>query len=227
MSQQTPFGPAETAEDEEFQPLYARVLGLRHVQPGGLLCLVYFEGSLVLGCLLALAELIAWWGILVLPVMVAVMVKFNDVVAGAVERSATVVPEREQERFRRELDVAPAIGRSPRPVPGVVDPGVHRQPGAAGTPGRSDPPGGTTHAEEHVTTRAALSAPTMFLETVPGEPGHPMGELGLRSLLTAPTVLLNSISRDGWARWLPSATKPPVSWSADLGQHPREGREID
>jgi hypothetical protein len=64
------------------QPLYARMLGLRHLSPGGLLCFVFLEGSLALGALLALAELVSWWGVLVLPVAVAVMVKFNDLVAG-------------------------------------------------------------------------------------------------------------------------------------------------
>ncbi|MDR6323058.1 hypothetical protein J3R03_007254 [Actinoplanes couchii] len=38
---------------------------------------------MVLGVLLALAELVSWWGVLVLPFTVALMVKFNDVVAGA------------------------------------------------------------------------------------------------------------------------------------------------
>lgn len=64
------------------QPLYARMLGLRHLSPGGLLCFVFLEGALALGALLALAELVSWWGVLVLPAAVAVMVKFNDMVAG-------------------------------------------------------------------------------------------------------------------------------------------------
>ncbi|BCY06216.1 hypothetical protein L3i22_013040 [Actinoplanes sp. L3-i22] len=64
------------------QPLYARMLGLRHLSPGGLLCFVFLEGALALGALLALAELVSWWGVLVLPAAVAVMVKFNDLVAG-------------------------------------------------------------------------------------------------------------------------------------------------
>ncbi len=65
------------------QPLYARVLRLRHLAPSGLLCFVFLEGALVLGVLLALAELVSWWGVLVLPFTVALMVKFNDLVAGA------------------------------------------------------------------------------------------------------------------------------------------------
>lgn len=65
------------------QPLYARVLRLRNLTPSGLLCFVFLEGAVVLGVLLALAELVSWWGVVVLPVTVALMVKFNDLVAGA------------------------------------------------------------------------------------------------------------------------------------------------
>ncbi|GAA2896714.1 hypothetical protein Acy02nite_81150 [Actinoplanes cyaneus] len=64
------------------QPLYARALRLRHLSLGGLLCFVFLEGAFALGVLLALAELVSWWGVLLLPAAVAVMVKFNDLVAG-------------------------------------------------------------------------------------------------------------------------------------------------
>lgn len=74
------------------RPLYARILRLRHVTPGGLLCFVYFEGALGLGILLALAELVTWWGILVLPASVALMVKLNDVFAALGSRSTTPDP---------------------------------------------------------------------------------------------------------------------------------------
>ena len=69
-------------------PLYARMLVLRHLSPSGFLCFVFFEGAVALGILLALAELVTWWGVLVLPITVAVMVKLNDVVAGALTRPA-------------------------------------------------------------------------------------------------------------------------------------------
>lgn len=97
-------------DDERVRPLYARVLRLRHVDPGGLLCFFFFEGTVALGLLLALAELVNWWGVLVLPVTVAVMVKLNDLVAAAVVRSAARVPDLEQERFRREM--LPVVGRA-------------------------------------------------------------------------------------------------------------------
>ena len=64
------------------RPLYARMLRLRHLAPSGFLCFVFLEGAVVLGILLALAELVNWWGVLVLPATVAIMVKLNDVVAG-------------------------------------------------------------------------------------------------------------------------------------------------
>ncbi|MCU7730534.1 hypothetical protein ODJ79_43045, partial [Actinoplanes sp. KI2] len=52
-------------------PLYARMLRLRHVAPSGFLCFLFLEGTVVLGALLALAELVSWWGVLVLPATVA------------------------------------------------------------------------------------------------------------------------------------------------------------
>jgi hypothetical protein len=64
------------------QPLYARMLGLQYLAPSGFLCFVFLEGAVALGILLALAELVSWWGVLVLPITVAGMVKLNDVVAG-------------------------------------------------------------------------------------------------------------------------------------------------
>jgi hypothetical protein len=69
------------------RPLYARVLRLKHITPGGLLCFVFLEGAMALGALLALAELVSWWGVIVLPLTVAVMVKLNDVIAGMLPRS--------------------------------------------------------------------------------------------------------------------------------------------
>lgn len=85
------------------RPLYARLLRLRQLNPGPILCFILLEGSATLGLLLALAELASWWAILMLPTAVAVMVKANDVVAAALTRSAALVPEQEQERFRREI----------------------------------------------------------------------------------------------------------------------------
>ena len=81
-------GARRAGEIYRDQPLYARMLGLRHVTPSGFLCFVFLEGAVALGFLLALAELVNWWGVLVLPITVAVMVKLNDVVAGVLTKPA-------------------------------------------------------------------------------------------------------------------------------------------
>lgn len=111
------------ADEERYRPLYARVLGLRFVNPGGVLCFVFFEGTIALAALLALAELVTWWAVLVLPATVAVMVKLNDLVAARVVRSAALVPEQERDRFRRQME--PVVGTARvdwirHSVPGVV-----------------------------------------------------------------------------------------------------------
>ncbi|MFG1843465.1 hypothetical protein ACGFH8_34105 [Micromonospora sp. NPDC049175] len=97
-------------DEERYRPLYARLLGLRFVNPGGVLCFLFFEGTVALAVLLALAELVTWWAVLVLPVVVAAMVKLNDMVAAIVVRSAALVPEQERDRFRRQME--PVVGRA-------------------------------------------------------------------------------------------------------------------
>ncbi|MFI6763219.1 hypothetical protein ACIBF5_29215 [Micromonospora sp. NPDC050417] len=148
-----PVVESTVSDDERVRPLYSRVLRLHHVDPGGLLCFLFFEGTVALGLLLALAELVNWWGVLVLPVTVAVMVKMNDLVAAGVVRSAARVPDLEQERFRREM--LPAVGRAKVPEKWKISPdaqGVltgaglagHEQWGIAGTADVSRAvPGGT------------------------------------------------------------------------------------
>ncbi|TWJ20024.1 hypothetical protein [Micromonospora endolithica] len=111
------------ADEERGRPLYARVLRLRVVNPGGVLCFVFFEGAVALAALLALAELVTWWSLLILPATVAAMVKVNDMVAERVVRSAALVPEQERDRFRQQME--PAIGTARvdwmrHSVPGVV-----------------------------------------------------------------------------------------------------------
>jgi len=119
-------------QESRLRPLYARLLGLRHLNPGGLLCFLFLEGTVAFGLLLALAELIAWWGILVLPVMVAVMVKANDLVAGAVVRSAALVPEQERDRFRREVLSGAGWVAVSGLAADVAGPGVPANAGVAG-----------------------------------------------------------------------------------------------
>lgn len=114
------------------------MLRLRHLAPSGLLCFVFLEGAVVLGILLALAELVSWWGVVVLPVAVALMVKFNDLVAGTfVQSQAAVKPAAARASVLRPATM-PAAG------PSVYGSGVagghsaaasrsfHNEPGAAG-----------------------------------------------------------------------------------------------
>ena len=46
-----------------------------------------FEGSIVVSALLALAEILDWWSVLAVPVAVAALVKFNDIVLGLPQRT--------------------------------------------------------------------------------------------------------------------------------------------
>ncbi|WP_433282880.1 hypothetical protein [Micromonospora sp. CA-244673] len=109
------------ADEERYRPLYARVLGLRFVNPGGVLCFLFFEGAVALAVLLALAELVTWWAVLVLPAAVAAMVKLNDLVAEIVIRGAAQVPEQERDRFRRQME--PVVGRASVPSTARALPG--------------------------------------------------------------------------------------------------------
>lgn len=58
------------------------MLRLRHLQPGSVACFLFLEGSIVLAAILAFAELVSWWAVIVVPLTVAAMVKLNDYVAG-------------------------------------------------------------------------------------------------------------------------------------------------
>lgn len=75
-------------EEVTDRPFYARVLGLQYLRPSGMLCFFFFEGAIALATLLALAELVTWWAVVVLPASIAVMVKINDVIAGFGARAA-------------------------------------------------------------------------------------------------------------------------------------------
>ena len=90
------------------RPLYWRILRLRCLRPGAVVTSLLFEGSIALGILLALAEIISPWGAASVPVAVAVMVKLNDVVAFAMLRPAAI----EQLARPRARD-HPARGVSP------------------------------------------------------------------------------------------------------------------
>lgn len=137
------------------QPMYARLLRLRHLAPSGFLCFVFLEGAIALGILLALAELVSWWGVLVLPALVALMVKLNDVVAGMLTGPSAATGSR---GTRSGNIAAPARSGTPRsgtgsgsprlrpaavvtgfPAPDAADPAAKTRfpaPGAADAGGR-------------------------------------------------------------------------------------------
>jgi hypothetical protein len=130
-------------EQAKQRPLYARVLGLQYLTPSGFLCFVFLEGTVALGVLLALAELVSWWGVVVLPVTVALMVKLNDVIAGTVihpvgmvpagAASPPRVPVRQRTGGSSEAVVRPAMMEAPAPSgpPSLPD---LREIGALNTP---------------------------------------------------------------------------------------------
>jgi hypothetical protein len=81
-----------TTRQPSARPLYARVLRLRHLRLATWQRIVFEEGTVAVGIVLALAEVASALVILVLPVVVAAMVKFNDVLVGLLTDSSE--PER-------------------------------------------------------------------------------------------------------------------------------------
>jgi hypothetical protein len=63
-------------------PLYPQLLQLKHVHPNAWQRAVLGEGMVLLGALLALADVASAWSMLVVPVLVAVVVKAHDLLAG-------------------------------------------------------------------------------------------------------------------------------------------------
>jgi hypothetical protein len=64
------------------KPLYPRVLRLRHVHPNGWQRALLFEGSVGAGALLALTDRVSAWTPVLIPLVVAVLVKAHDVLVG-------------------------------------------------------------------------------------------------------------------------------------------------
>lgn len=70
------------ASSDESNPLYPRLLGLRHIQPNAWQRACLVEGMAALGGLAALADKASAWAPLALPIAAAVVVKFHDVLVG-------------------------------------------------------------------------------------------------------------------------------------------------
>jgi hypothetical protein len=103
--------PTKLATDERPRkpPVYWRVLRLHHVQPNAWQRAVLIEGVLAVGVVLVLAGKATAWTIPVLPVVVAVLVKLNDILAGALSGS-------KQTNSKETRPKKPAATR-PRPKP--------------------------------------------------------------------------------------------------------------
>ncbi len=85
----------------ERRPFYVRLLRLRHLRLQAWQRAVLGEGALVLAVLLVLADLASAWALLVLPVVVAAVVKAHDVVAGLLLPDTPTAPV-QQDRRRRD-----------------------------------------------------------------------------------------------------------------------------
>ena len=89
----------------ERRPFYPRLLGLRRLRLRAWQRAVLGEGSLVLAALLVLADLASAWALLVLPVLVAALVKAHDLVAGRLRTPGTpTAPVREDRRRRGDQE---------------------------------------------------------------------------------------------------------------------------
>src|SRR5687768_9372505 len=71
-------------------PMYARLLRLRRIRITGLVSFLLMECTVAVAVLLALAELVSWWAVPLLPVLVAAVVKINDMVGAPASRPATL-----------------------------------------------------------------------------------------------------------------------------------------
>ena len=91
-----------TADARQRRQTYPRLLRLRHVRLRAWQRAVLGEGSLVLAVLLVLADLASAWALLVLPVLVAVLVKAHDVVAGLLPTPGTPTAPVREDRRRRD-----------------------------------------------------------------------------------------------------------------------------
>jgi hypothetical protein len=87
------------------RPLHARLLRLHHVRLRGWHRAVLLDGSFVLAVLLVLADLASAWALLVLPAVVAALVKVHDVVAGLLPGARTPgTPTAPVQQDRRRRD---------------------------------------------------------------------------------------------------------------------------
>jgi hypothetical protein len=80
--------PADSTVRPAHRPLYWRVLGLHHVRPNGWQRALLVEGVIVVAAVLVLAGVASIWTLLVLPIVVAVLVKLNDLLVAGMRSGA-------------------------------------------------------------------------------------------------------------------------------------------
>jgi hypothetical protein len=97
-------------------PLYARLLRLRRLRIGALASFILVECTITAAILLALAELVSWWAVVVLPTAVAAMVKVNDLV-GAPVHAAGRSGRHGTANSREEFPVNRSRAGAPRDAP--------------------------------------------------------------------------------------------------------------
>jgi hypothetical protein len=184
------------------RPIYARVLRLRHVQPGTGLRLLFIEGTVLLAGLAALAELASWWSVPLLPLVVAALVKVEDVATGyrraafaatvpaaaSPSRAAPRTPARDRSTGRHSTtatgrqsmtatgrESATAIGRESATATGrrsMTETG--RQSGTA--TGRATVPGGAVppgRADVPAVAVGRVSVPALVAPAAGGAPAPP------------------------------------------------------
>ena len=112
--------------------MYARLLRLRHTNLNGYLGLVLFEGSIAVVLVFVCAGLMNGWALLAIPVAIAVMVKYFDVISDVLARPAAAAQ-------LRPAGPQVAVGRSPVPGPSRpttwIDTAAPRPPVARGAVG--------------------------------------------------------------------------------------------
>jgi hypothetical protein len=70
------------------EPLYPRLLRLKHLHPSLWQRVLLFEGVIALAVVVVLADKASLWTIPVLPGVVAAIVKFNDLVVGLLRQAS-------------------------------------------------------------------------------------------------------------------------------------------
>jgi hypothetical protein len=120
---------------QDARPLYFRLLRINHLRLRGPVTFALFEGSIGVAVLLALAEIVSWWGVFAIPASVALMVKLNDIVAGSVMRPLAFA-HMATARFAGGV----ITGRSPAPRPSRLTAAIGADDAVADSAARPDSP---------------------------------------------------------------------------------------